>query len=401
MARLRSQEKLKAILAEYFKGMRSPLAWCTSAGPAEILRALGFEVYFPENHGALLGASRTAAKYIPRAHQAGYGPEICSYLTADIGAFLMKETPLTDAYGLASIPKPDLIVYNTNQCREVSDWFGFFGKEFGCPVVGINPPRHLDDVSPADVRLVVSQFEKLIETGEKIIGRRLDPKRLAETVELSGLASECWKQVLATAKHRPSPLTFWDGTILMAPIVILRGTQICLDFYRETLEELEELVKRKEGAVPNERVRIYWEGMPIWPRLRAFSELCAVNQAAVVASTYCNSWVFDHFDARKPLESMAYDYTQIFINRSEHAKLEILKGLVGDFAADGVIFHDSKTCFNNANCRFGMPERLRCETGVATLTINGDLNDIRFFSDGQARTRFETFVEQLKRNKKA
>ncbi len=26
-------------------------AWCTSVGPAELLWALGFNVYFPENHG--------------------------------------------------------------------------------------------------------------------------------------------------------------------------------------------------------------------------------------------------------------------------------------------------------------------------------------------------------------
>ncbi len=119
MPRLQSQQFLKNILKDYFTGIEAPVAWCTSAGPAEILRALGFEVYFPENHGALLGASRTAQRYIPRAHQAGYGGEICSYLTSDIGAWLMKETPLTQAYGLKSVPKPDLIVFNTNQCREV------------------------------------------------------------------------------------------------------------------------------------------------------------------------------------------------------------------------------------------------------------------------------------------
>ena len=36
------------------------VAWCTSVGPAELLRAMGFDVYFPENHGAMLGATRTA-----------------------------------------------------------------------------------------------------------------------------------------------------------------------------------------------------------------------------------------------------------------------------------------------------------------------------------------------------
>ena len=29
------------------------IAWCTSVGPAEILRAMGFLVYFPETHSAI------------------------------------------------------------------------------------------------------------------------------------------------------------------------------------------------------------------------------------------------------------------------------------------------------------------------------------------------------------
>jgi hypothetical protein len=36
------------------------IAWCTSVGPAEILRAFGFLVYFPETHSAMLGATRMA-----------------------------------------------------------------------------------------------------------------------------------------------------------------------------------------------------------------------------------------------------------------------------------------------------------------------------------------------------
>lgn len=119
MPRLKSQALLDGILRDYYTGLTSPVAWCSSAGPAEILRALGFNVYFPENHAAILGAKRLTERYIPRAHQAGYDSEICSYLTSDIGAWLLRESPLTVAYGLPSIPEPDLIVYNTNQCREV------------------------------------------------------------------------------------------------------------------------------------------------------------------------------------------------------------------------------------------------------------------------------------------
>ena len=69
------------------------IAWCTSVGPAEILRAMDFMVYFPETHSAMLGATRMATDLIPEANALGYSPDICSYLTADIGAFLKGVTP--------------------------------------------------------------------------------------------------------------------------------------------------------------------------------------------------------------------------------------------------------------------------------------------------------------------
>ncbi|MEE9190482.1 MAG: 2-hydroxyacyl-CoA dehydratase family protein [Candidatus Neomarinimicrobiota bacterium] len=395
MARLQSQEQLRSLLSDYYTDLRSPLAWCTSAGPAEILRALGFRVYFPENHGAVLGASRTAQRYIPKAHQIGYHSEICSYLTSDIGAWLMRETPLTKAYGLPSIPKPDLIVYNTNQCREVGEWFNFFGREFNCPIFGIYAPRHLEDVTIEHIEHVRYQFQNLIDQGEKIIGKRLDQEQLVEIMVQSQKGTQLWQEVLATAKNSPAPLTFFDGCILMAPIVVMRGTRECVDFYEQTLKELLKRVEQQEATIQSDNVRLFWDGMPIWGRLRSLSELFENNQAAVVSSTYCNSWVFDDFDPRKPLESMAAAYTRIFINRGENAKLSILKTLLADFNIDGVIFHDSKTCFNNTNSRFGLPKRVREETGIDTLQIDGDLNDLRFFSDGQTKTRIETFIEQL------
>ncbi len=395
MPQLKSQLNLKPLLTDYYKGLKSPIAWCTSVGPVEILRALGFEVYFPENHGALLGASRMAAQYIPKAHQAGYAGEICSYLTSDIGAWLSGETPLTKAYGIAEVPKPDLIVFNTNQCREVAEWFNFFSREYGCPTVGIFPPRHLETISTADIDQVVAQFEAVIDVAEKVAGSRLDPGRLREVVALSREASDLWTRVLSTAKNVPAPMTFFDDTILMAPIVVLRGTQECINFYSAALAELEGLVGTNTAAVPEERLRIYWEGMPIWGRLRFLADMFKVNGAAVVASTYCNSWIFDSLDPDDPLRSLAHAYTQIFINRGENAKLDMLVKMSAGFQIDGMLFHDSKTCFNNTNSRFGLPQRFREKTGLPTLTIDGDLNDLRFFSDGQTQTRLETFFEQL------
>ena len=103
-------------MGSYFQRLgnrEKPVAWCTSVGPAELLRSFGYEVYFPENHAALIGARRLGSKYIPASGSEGYSPDICSYLTSDVGSYINKQTPLTKAFGMEGVPTPDVLVYNT------------------------------------------------------------------------------------------------------------------------------------------------------------------------------------------------------------------------------------------------------------------------------------------------
>lgn len=394
---IKSTGLLKECMQAYFTrlGAAPKVAWCTSVGPAELLRAFGFEVYFPENHGALLGATRTAGDHIPATVKLGYNGDVCSYLTADIGAYLEGQTPLAKHYGLERIPRPDLIVYCTNQCREVQEWFGFFAREFHVPIAGVHPPRYIDDISKDDIANISAQFHALIPICEQVSGVKFDIDRFRETVRLSREAAVLWRGVLETAKASPAPLSFFDGCIHMGPIVVMRGTQYAVDFYKALLSELNGNVAKGVGVVTKEKARIYWDGMPIWGKLRPMSTLLHSAGAVVVASTYCNSWIFDQIDERDPFESTARAYGEIFINRSDLAKTKILAGLLKEFRIDGVIFHDARTCFNNSNARFGMPQRLRAETGIPSLTIEGDLCDLRFYSEGQTTTKIEAFLEQL------
>ncbi|HLG34342.1 MAG TPA: 2-hydroxyacyl-CoA dehydratase family protein [Bacteroidia bacterium] len=398
MYEIKTTRLLKKVMSDYFRSLENrerKIAWCTSVGPAELLRSFGFEVYFPENHGALLGATRTATDFIPQAGKLGYSNHVCSYTTSDIGSYLSGKTPLQSHYGMKGIPKPDLIVYNTNQCREVEDWFSFFAKQFNCPIAGIHPPRYLNEVTKAEIDLVIHQHKNIIPACEKASGNKFDIDAFRETLFLSKEATLLWQQVLQTAKASPAPITFFDGTIHMGPIVVLRGTEKAKDYYKTLLKELQENISAKNGAAEKEQCRIFWDGMPIWGKNRMLSDLFIENNTSVVASTYCNSWVFDDFDEGNPFASSALAYTQIFINRSEKAKMQLLKNWLNEFSCDGIIFHDTKTCFNNSNAKFGLPQRLKEETGIPYLIIEGDLCDLRFFSEGQSITKIETFIEQL------
>ena len=404
--KIRATGEMGRYMFNYFKELDQAsktgdkkIAWCTSVGPAELLLSMGFLVYYPENHGAMLGSARMATDLIPHANALGYSPEICSYLTSDIGAFVKGETPLKKAFGIENVPKPDVLVFNTNQCRDVEDWFSWYAKEFNVPLLGVHTPRNLTNITDTIIQSVAKQMEELIEPLEKISGNKFDMDKLRKVVALSRECSNLWKNVLNTSAALPSPLTFFDGTIQMGPAVVMRGTQHAVDYYILLLKELEERVENKEAAVEGELYRLYWEGMPVWGRLRAHSELFNNLKTCVLASTYCNSWIFTDFDPADPFKSMAKAYTELFIVRSEKVKERYMEKMIDFFKIDGVIYHDAKTCPYNSNNRYRMPQRLEKKTRVPYLVINGDLNDLRCISDEQTQTNIEAFIEQLEENR--
>jgi benzoyl-CoA reductase/2-hydroxyglutaryl-CoA dehydratase subunit BcrC/BadD/HgdB len=195
--------------------------------------------------------------------------------------------------------------------------------------------------------------------------------------------------------HRPAPMSFFDGTIHMGPAVVLRGDERAERYYEELLEELQQRVDEGVGAVDGERSRLYWEGMPVWGKLRDHAEQFASLEACVVASTYCNSWIFEALGEDDPFVGMARAYTELFIVRSEEYKERYISSMVRDYEIDAIVYHDAKTCPNNSNNRYGMPDRLSERLEIPHLVIDGDLNDLRLYSEEQTRTQFEALVEQL------
>lgn len=394
--------EMKRLMADHFhsldraKKQGSPkVAWCTSVGPAELLHAMGFLVYYPENHGALLGATRMATEVIPLANSIGYSPDICSYLTSDVGAYLKGITPLTRSYGLETIPKADILVYNTNQCRDVQDWFSFYSREWNVPMVGIHTPRSIREIHDYHIADIVDQMKDMIPALAAVSGNRFDIDRLREAVRLSKECTDLWRDVLECGAAAPAPFTFFDATIHMAPAVVLRGLPEAVSYYKLLLKELRERIENKVAAVDGERHRLYWDGMPLWGKLRDLSQLFSSLKSSIVASTYCNSWIFDAFDPAKPFESMAKAYTELFIVRDESFKEAYMDKWITDFSVDGVIFHDARTCPNNSNNRYSMPQRMAERLNLPTLVLNGDLNDLRCYSEEQAKTNIEAFIEQL------
>ncbi len=397
---LQAIPRLKELLLTYYQDVQAAsddperrIAYASSTGPVEIVRAMGITPYFPEHHAALIGSSRQTGKYIPHALAGGFSHLASSAMNSDIGAMLAGDSPLVSMYGIAGPPRPDLVVFSTNGGNWLVPWFEFYGRHFQVPLHGLHPPSMLAEVGSIEVRAAAQQLHKLISRLQGTCGTRLDMDRLAEVVEYSAKATRLWREILALAEKVPSPLTFFDTLIHVGPLVVMRGTPEAVEYYTILKAELEDRLANNIAAVPGEGFRFYWEGPPIWCALRPLAELFHSHHAAIVGSSYAETYALRGLDPENPIESMARAYTSILTNRSDGYKEGYLVSAFQKHGVDGVIYHESRTCPEHCNVRFGLEVDLRRATALQAIVLEADTHDLRLFSMDRVKRKLENFIE--------
>ncbi len=81
------------LMAKNPKWFGKKVAWITSGGPVEPLYAMGVLPFYPENYGAMCGASRMAVSLCETAEAQGYSRDLYSYARCDIGSSLSGKGP--------------------------------------------------------------------------------------------------------------------------------------------------------------------------------------------------------------------------------------------------------------------------------------------------------------------
>ncbi len=398
---LRCAAALKELVHAYYLDLQAAsddpqrrVACCSGLGPVELVRALGMTPYFPENHAALIAASRLTGKYIPRAAAEGFSQFVSSGMRCDIGALLAGDSPLVNVHGISGPPRPDMVVYSTNNGHSLISWFEYYGGHYGVPVFGLHPPAALGEIDRIDVDAAVHQLLRLTSRLEQVTGSRLDIDRLAEVVGYSAQAAGLWSDILALARAVPSPISFFDTLVHLAPMVVLRGTPQAVEYYSLLKAELEDRLAHGIGAIPGERHRFYWDGPPIWSALRPLSKLFADRGAAIVASTFASNFALSGLDADNPMESMARTYTSIFPNRSEDYKAAFIVQQLEEYGVDGVVYHEGRTSPEHSNVRYGLEVRVRRLTGLPSFVLEADSHDARLFSTERLESLLADFLEQ-------
>lgn len=394
---LSSFQLIKESTKEYYNLLsqlpfKNRVVWSSSMGPVELLRAFGFEVYFPEHHAVLISVDKMDNITIPIALSYQFFTGVCSYMISDIGAYIKGLSPLKIRYGIETIPSPLFLLATTLQCNDIGVWFEFFSRKLNSPLFVLPGVRYLDTVSNEIVEGYTLELKRFVNWVQVNFEIELDYERLEENVKNSYKASELWSELLDFALEDEPKIDFFDSLFLMAPQVLLRGSNKAIEIYTKIIDELRQLQFTNRKGYK----RIYWEGMPIWHRLSYQKSLFERLGLKVVASTYCNSWIFREIATEKdPLKGIAKALLSLFIVRSNRAKFLYIKEMVDKFKIDGIIFHRALSCPYNSNSDYGLPERIKNELSLPVLIIEADFADSRAIQWRQIEIQLENFRESL------
>ncbi len=373
----------------YAKGVKS-VAWVTSGAPVEILKALDYYVLYPENHAAICGAKKIAHKISQEAEKYGFSIDICSYARTDIGSVISGKTPV------GKLPKPDILFTCTNICQTVLYWYQALSHFFKVPLILVDTPFLYEEAGQHQIEYVKKQLENMVPTLEKVSGKKFKVKKLEKVLKLSKCATELWLKIVESGKNVPSPISVFDQFIHMAPIVEMRGEKRTVKFYMDMLKEVEERIKLGIGAVKNEKKRLMWDNLPIWHRLRYFSEFLAEYGVSVVFSTYTNAWgeLYSMIDPQRPFESMAKTYLHPILNRGTGYKLKVMEEMAVEYKIDGIILHSDRSCKPYSMGQVDQ-RNILTKKGIPSLLLEADHNDPRTFSEKQIENRLRPFLEIL------
>ncbi len=385
---------MKELMANYYaKGVEAkkngiPVAWVTAVFPVELLYAAGLFPYYPENFGAMAGARKVANQLSEVAETKGYFNDLCAYARCGIGDAYADEHPV------GKIIKPDLLLCCNTQCGSLPKWFEAAGRFYNAPYFLLDSPQIVEQPDQLCKQYFVDQLKEMVSFIEEITGKPYDYDRLSEVLALSNEACRLWNEILDSAALKPAPFGFFDACFHMAPIVTWRGTPEAVTYYRALKDEVDERLNKGVYAIPDERYKIYFDHIPVWPKLRWFSDLFANHGALVVASQYTHSWAYS-FDLNRPLESLAENYTEQFVNRSFNYRIQLKINFMEKYGVDGFVLFSNRSCKPNAFGLYDKHKVISQKTGLPGVVFDADMSDLRFFSENQVKTRLETFFEQL------
>jgi len=400
--RLMCAKELTKVIAGYYqecseaKSKGIPVGWMPPMnGAIEIFYAMGITPVFPENWSPICAAFGLTPKNFEVSEAMGYSRDLCGYLR-NINGYVYglmneKNSPL------GGLPEPDILISPMGGCVPVMKIFQILERRFPeAKIFSADLPQvAVEDIKDEHLTFAVSAIKNLIEFLTEATGRKMDYERLKEVVKLSDRACELWDEIMSYRRIIPTPFSAAEIGIMFV-MVTLQGTEKAVDFLTLARDEIKEKAESGNGVIENERIRLFWDNIPLWYNMGLFNYFEKMG-GVVVAETYSAAWSL-RLDPEKPLESLALkslkSYPMVSCVSIKKRKEMVLKAC-REYRIDGAVLHRNKSCHPITLGQMDIKKALEEELGIPSLIIDGDHMDDRNFSAAQFETRADAFMEML------
>ena len=392
------------------EGGKDLVCWISGVGVMEFVAAYDDVLcVFPEAHAAILAAKHGAEPFVKYTKTLGYSDDICSFCRINIAySHVLKDdapdapAELMEAFEAApKLPRPDFIVVSNNTCSLVPKWYGEMARYFNVPFFCIDTPYWQGTDTPQDqIDYMNRQFKDLIAFLEDVTGRPFDQERFDEVQQVAAATGEQWTAALDAGFQKPCPADGFTWFNFLTPVMASRFAPGCLDAIKYLTQEENELAAKGETLYPaEEKYRILFDGIAVWPWLRFTSETLQQHGVNVVASMHTRCWSL-HYEPGN-LESLALAYLGRAVNRDFEYNVQERVRICKEGQIDGILVHVNRSCqVVNAMQHAVLTEvGRRCDIPVAFF--DGDHCDPLLFSKAQYETRVQALVEAMEAQKEA
>lgn len=398
------------------------VCWYEGVAINPIMQAADIRWVHGEAWSALLAARKNEGPAQDASEERGYGAELCSYARTHIGCGVLSQkrgkeasgASFADALGAGTlaenVPAPDLFISAYPYCSTGQQWdemlYRLFDKKvpifnISIPWVWGNKPdaRFLggEEFEEA-VTFLTKQLEDCVAWLEEITGKPYPWDRLYEIMGYTKEAGQLRMEAMKLCSARPSPASFFDWTTSIAPVNFVPGGPPIVDYFERVKAEIQQRVTDGVGSIPNERYRLFWDGIMNWNKIGWLANKFANYDATIVAGRYTHMgfWhIHDVIDTQDPLRGMAINYLVCPINLSGPLMIDEICKLSEEYEIDGVVLHAARTCRAFSNPQFMIGHAVSKRLGLATSSFEGDMVDDAFYKDELVNSRVEAMLEGI------
>ncbi len=363
-----------------------PVVWYSFAVTPEIFHA--FEIAsILDVHLAITSPPGGLNKYIDIAEEYGVPEYMCSLNKSVVGAALAGD-----------VPPPDMIIHSSSPCDSGILAYQIVADQYDVPVFCLDMPYWNDERS---IEYFTEEVGRMVSFLEDKTGRKLDPDKLKQVMEYSNRTHDYVLRINELKRAVPTPLSTRITSLTAISVMEMAGTPELVDYCKKLYEMTKERVKRKEGAVPDEKIRMVWTCTLIPFDMGIFDWLEREYGAVCIMHLF-GRYVYrpvENLSMESMLEGLArkmMDYPMIRqVRGTVEQYIDDVIDACREYKADCAVFAGHLACKAMWASVKLLRDRVYDELGIPTFYFDVDIFDPRVAPSEEIKAKLGKFLSAL------